>query len=372
MNENVRHLFPITKDYVYLNSAAVAPLPWTTVKEVNSALQDVMYNGSTHFMKWLSNKQRAREIIAGLLKVRPEQIAFMRNTSDGLSALANGISWRSGDNIVSFEREFPSNFYPWRRIRDRFGVEIRLCPEREGRIDLDEFISLINERTRVVAISAVQYGSGYSADLRRIGQAARTSGALFVVDFIQAFGAKTFDMEFVDAAAGSSHKWLCAPEGCGIMYLSDRAREVIEPTLVGWTSVEGWESFAGGEMHWYNNALAWETGTGPNALYFGLTNSLELLRSVGIENIESHLALLTDHLCDSLQGKNYEIVSSRAPAERSQIVCLNHRGGMNANDIYHQLEAKKIVVSAREGRLRIAPHLFNDLEDIDRLVEALP
>ncbi|HEV7642619.1 MAG TPA: aminotransferase class V-fold PLP-dependent enzyme [Pyrinomonadaceae bacterium] len=372
MNENVRHLFPITKDYVYLNSAAVAPLPWTTVKEVNSALQDVMYNGSTHFMKWLGNKQRAREIIAGLLKVRPEQIAFMRNTSDGLSALANGISWQSGDNIVSFEREFPSNFYPWRRIRDQLGVEIRLCPEREGRIDLDEFISLINERTRVVAISAVQYGSGYSADLRRIGQAARQHGALFIVDFIQAFGAKTFDMEFVDAAAGSSHKWLCAPEGCGIMYLSDRAREVIEPTLVGWTSVEGWEQFSNSQSHWYNNALAWETGTGPNALYFGLTNSLELLRSVGIENIESHLGVLTDHLCDSLQGKNYEIVSSRAPGERSQIVCLNHRGGMNANDIYHQLEAKKIVVSAREGRLRIAPHLFNDLEDIDRLVEALP
>src|ERR1700754_4622579 len=124
MNENVRHLFPITKDYVYLNSAAVAPLPWTTVKEVNAALQDVMYNGSTHFMQWLSNKQRAREIIAELLKVRPENIAFMRNTSDGLSALANGISWQAGDNIVSFEREFPSNFYPWRRIRDRFGVEI--------------------------------------------------------------------------------------------------------------------------------------------------------------------------------------------------------------------------------------------------------
>jgi len=372
MNENVRHLFPITKDFVYLNSAAVAPLPWTTVKEVNSALQDVMYNGSTHFMNWLANKRRAREIIAELLKVRPEQIAFMRNTSDGLSALANGISWQNGDNIVSFEREFPSNFYPWRRIRDEFGIEIRLCPERGGRIDLDEFISLINEKTRAVAISAVQYGSGYSADLRRIGEAARQHGALFIVDFIQAFGAKTFDMEFVDAAAGSSHKWLCAPEGCGIMYLSDRAREMIKPTLVGWTSVEGWEQFSNSDSHWYNNALAWETGTGANALYYGLTNSLELLRSVGIENIESHLTLLTDHLCDSLQGKNYEIVSSRAPEERSQIVCLSHRGGMNPNEIYHKLEEKKIVVSAREGRLRIAPHLFNNLEDIDRLVEALP
>jgi selenocysteine lyase/cysteine desulfurase len=372
MNENVRQLFPITKDYVYLNCAAVAPLPWTTVKEVNSALQDVMYNGSVNFMQWMGNKKRARDLAAELLNVKAENIAFMRNTSDGLSSLANGISWQRGDNIVSFEREFPSNFYPWRRIRDEQGIELRLCPEREGRIDLDEFISLIDSNTKAVAISAVQYGSGYSADLRRIGQAARQHDALFIVDIIQAFGAKTFDLEYVDAAAGSSHKWLCAPEGCGILYLSDRAREVIKPTLVGWTSIEGWESFSGGEAHWYNNALAWETGTGPNALFYGLANSLEMFRSAGIENIEKHLAQLTDHLCDSLQGKNYEIVSSRAPDERSQIVCLNHRGGLSANEIYHNLEEKKIIVSAREGRVRIAPHLFNNLEDIDRLVEALP
>jgi cysteine desulfurase/selenocysteine lyase len=372
MLENVRHLFPITKEYVYLNSAAVAPLPWTTVKEVNSAVQDVMYSGSVHFMNWMAKKKQARDLIAGLLKVRPENIAFMRNTSDGLSTLANGIPWSASDNIVSFEREFPSNFYPWRRVRDEFGVQLRLCPEREGRIDLDEFVSLIDANTKIVAISAVQYGSGYAADLRRIGQVTRQHGSLFVVDFIQAFGAKTFDMEFVDAAAGSSHKWLCSPEGCGILYISDRARQFIKPTLVGWTSVEGWEAFSPGEKNWCDNALAWETGTGPMSLYFGLANSLELLKTVGIENIEDHLMQLTEHLCDSLQGKNYEIVSSRAPAERSQIVCLKHRGGMDAGAIYHELEAKKIIVSARDGRVRIAPHLFNNLEDIERLVEALP
>jgi cysteine desulfurase/selenocysteine lyase len=372
MIKNIRHLFPITKEYVYLNSAAVAPLPWTTVKEVNSALQDVMYSGSVHFMQWIDKKQRARELVAGLLKVKPEHIAFMRNTSDGLSTIANGIKWQRGDNIVSFEREFPSNFYPWRRIRDEFGVQIRLCPERSGRYGLDEFVSLIDSNTKVVAISAVQYGSGYSSDLRRIGRAARAAGALFVVDIIQAFGAKTLDMEYVDAAAGSSHKWLCAPEGCGIIYLSARAREMIRPTLVGWTSIDGWDKFSSGESKWYDNALAWETGTGPSSLFFGLVSSLELLRSVGIENIENHLAKLTDYLCERLQEKNYEIVSSRAPGERSQIVCIDHRGGLAANDIYHNLEAKKIVVSSREGRIRIAPHLFNDLEDINRLIEALP
>lgn len=372
MLENVRHLFPITKEYVYLNSAAVAPLPWTTVKEVNSALQDVMYNGSVNFASWLGKKKQARELVAEWLSVKAENIAFMRNTSDGISALANGIKWQSGDNIVSFEKEFPSNFYAWNRISKKLGVELRLCPEREGRIDLDEFINMIDSNTRVVAISAVQFASGYNADLTRIGEAAHRHGALFIVDIIQAFGAKTFDMQYVDAAAGSSHKWLCSPEGCGILYLSDRAREVIEPTLVGWTSVEGWESFTSGEAPWYNNALAWETGTGANALFFGLANSLEILRSAGIENIEKHLDQLTSHLCDSLIGKNYRIVSSRNPGERSQIICLENTAGLNANDIFHQLEAQKIVVSPRGGRLRIAPHLFNNLDDIDRLIDALP
>ena len=121
-----------------------------------------------------------------------------------------------------------------------FGVEFRLCPERDGRIDLDEFISLIDSNTKVVAISSVQYASGFKADLERIGRAARAVDALFCVDIIQGFGALPYDLpaEFVDAACGASHKWLCAPEGCGILYLSDRARERVNPTLVGWISVE--------------------------------------------------------------------------------------------------------------------------------------
>lgn len=372
MNENVRHLFPVTKEYVYLNAAANAPLPWTSVKEVNSMLQDVMYNGSINFMHWLRRKEQARELAAELLGVKAEQIAFMRNTSDGISALANGISWRAGDNIVSFEKEFPSNFYPWRRIRDTHGVELRLCPERDSRIDLDELIAMIDANTRVVAISAVQYASGFNADLRRIGEAVRKTGALFVVDIIQAFGAKTLDLEFVDAAAGSSHKFLCSPEGCGVMYLSGRARELIQPTVVGWASVEGWDDFANTDNPWRQGALAWESGTGASALFYGMANSLELLRSVGIANIEAYLTELTDYLCERMQSKNYELASSRAPGEKSQIVCFKHRGGLSAEELYRLLKGKKIVTAARENRLRISPHLYNNTEDIDRLVEALP
>jgi selenocysteine lyase/cysteine desulfurase len=374
LNEKVRGLFPITKNYAYLNSAAVAPLPTISVEAVRRQLHDVSENGSLNFNQWIDTKNRTRVIIAQMLKVKPEQIAFMRNTSDALSTIANGLKWRKGDNIVSFAKEFPANFHAWRRIRDAFDVELRLCPERNGRIDLDEFIGLIDESTKLVSISAIQYGSGFRADLERIGRAARAVDALFVVDIIQAFGVMPFDLEaqMVDAAAGASHKWLCSPEGCGILHLSDRARERIEPTLVGWISVGEPFDFEDTEQSYKPNALAWETGTGSISLFYGLEQSVKLLQETGVEKIQIYLEELTDYLCELLAGKNYEIVSSRTKDEKSQIICIKHLGGLTPPEIAKRLERENIIVSPRNDRIRIAPHFFNNREDIEKLIEVLP
>ena len=374
MNAEIRALFPAAEKYTYLNSAAVAPLPTVSVEAVTRQLRDVSENGSANFLDWVATKNRAREIIAAMLKARPEQIAFMRNTSDGLATVANGLKWQAGDNIVTFAREFPANFYAWRRIRDEFGVELRLCPERNGRIDTEEFISLIDANTRIVSISAVQFASGFRADLEPIGRAARAHDALFVVDIIQALGTTAFDLEaqFVDAAAGASHKWLCSPEGCGILYLSDRARERVEPTLVGWISVDDAWNFEDYEQDFKPNALAWETGTGTASLFYGLEQSAKLLLETGAERIESYLQDLTDYLCELLAGKNYEIVSSRDQGEKSQIVCIENNDGLLSSEIAKRLERENIIVSPRGSRLRIAPHFFNNQKDIERLVERLP
>ncbi len=374
MNEQIRKLFPATEKYAYLNSAAVAPPPTVSVEAVMSQLRDASENGSVNFGEWVATKNRARQIAAEMLKVKSEQIAFVRNTSDAFSTVANGLKWKKGDNIVSFGREFPANFYAWRRIRDCFGVELRLCPERDGRIDLDEFVGLIDENTKLVSISAVQYASGFCADLERIGRAARAVDALFAVDIIQAFGALPLDLpsKFVDAAAGASHKWLCSPEGCGILYLSDRARERIEPTLVGWISVADAWNFEDVEQDYQPNALAWETGTGTASLFYGLEQSLKLLSETGVENIKNYLEELTDYLCELVAGKNYEIVSSRKSGEKSQIVCIKHRGGLEPIKIAERLQKENIIVSPRNDRIRIAPHFFNNREDIERLIEVLP
>jgi len=374
MNPEIRTLFPALEQYAYLNSAAVSPMPTTAVDAIVSQLRDVAGHGSLHYPDWVSTKDRCRSLVAEMLRVRPDQVAFVRNTSDGVASIANGLKWQHGDNIVSFEGEFPANFYPWRRIRDQFDVELRLCREIDGRVDIDELLSMISANTKVVALSAVQFASGFRADLERVGRAARAVDALFVVDIIQGFGAMPFDLpeQFVDAACGASHKWLCSPEGCGIIYLSDRARERVAPTLVGWISVETPWDFASREQAFKPTALAWESGTGPSALFYGLEQSLKLLHETGAERIEHHLAGLTDSLCVGLAGKEYEVISSRLPGESSQIVCIKHRGSLTSNEIAAELQERDVIVSPRGDRLRIAPHFYNNGDDIARLVDALP
>lgn len=374
MNEHIRSLFPALKTYTYLNSAAVSPMPTTAIEAVNWQLNDVASNGVLHYTDWVATKDRARSLVAGMLNVAPEQIAFMRNTSDGFAAVASGLEWTSDDNIVSFAEEFPANFYPWRHVRDKHGVDLRLAPEREGRIDLDELISLIDSNTKVVAISAVQFASGFNVDLERIAKAAHAVEALLAVDIIQALGARGFDLPAlgVDIASGASHKWMCAPEGCGLLYLSDEARNRMDPSFVGWISVETPWDFENREQPFKPNALALESGTGCSSLFYGLEQSAKLLTETGLDKIESYLDDLTDYMCELLAGKNYDVVSSRAPGEKSSIVCLKHRDGMSCNDVAAHLEKEKVIVSPRNDRVRISPHFYNDREDIERLVATLP
>lgn len=372
MTPELRALFPVTQRSIYLNHAAISPPPITTIRAVEAQLKDVHEHGSANFRDWLAVKEEARALLARLLGARPEQVAFMRNTSDALSTVANGLNWRRGDNLVTFSREFPSNIYPWLRVRDAFGVEVRMCEERDGRIDFTELSSLIDHNTRVVAISQVQYASGFRMDLERLGRIARQHDALFVVDVIQALGVVPthVEEEFIDVAAGAGHKWLLAPEGVGYLYLSDRARERIQPTLVGWVSVPNPDDYFNFEQGWNRGALAWETGTGPTALLHGFKASLELLTQFGVRNISNYLEELTDDLCERLRGKRYEVVSSRASGEKSHIVCIRHPD-LSAMALYHRLNTRNIITAPRGGRLRIAPHLYNTPAEIEELIQAL-
>lgn len=374
MDSAIRALFPAALSGTYLNSAAIGPLPTPAVSAIADQLKHVSEAGSANLRDRLSMKDRVRGLVAAALGVDGDDIAFTRNTSDGLCAVAAGLAWSSGDNIVSIAGEFPANYYPWRSVHDRHGVELRLAPSKGGRIDTERLCSMIDANTKLVTVSAVQYASGFRLDLERIGRAARRHDALFAVDIIQAFGAMPLDLEAqqVDIACGAGYKWLCSPEGCGIFYISPRARDRVESPPCGWMGVERPWDFGDRAQEPIDRASKWETGMGGTALLCGLEASLEILIKTGIGKIERHLTELTEFLCEIIPGGKYEVVSSRSPGERSQIVSLACRNGHSADSAAEILEKEGVTVSSRDGLVRISPHFFNTFDDIQTAASALP
>jgi len=373
MNDDIRKLFPVTRKYIYLNHAAVSPLALPVVEAMHGIIKDVSDNGVVNYQHWLKRYMEVRAMVAQLVNARPEQITFMRNTSDGLSAIANGYDWRAGDNLVTCNVEFPANIYPWLRLKAEVGIEVRMAEERDTRIDIDEMLSLVDERTRMISISFVEFASGFRFDLARIGKFCREREILFVVDAIQGLGALSLNVErdCIDAFAADSHKWLLGTEGVGVFYISDRALELIKPTVVGWMSVNDWENYLDYRLNYRPGALRFECGTPNTVGIYGLGGALEMILGVGIEKIESYLIELGDYLCEGLQSKGYTVVSSRRDGEKSAIICCAHQKHSPAS-LYHRLKAQNVICAPRCGRLRISPHFYNTKDEIDTLLDLLP
>lgn len=373
MNDAIRSLFPVTQKYVYLNHAAVSPLSTRVREAMTQLVADVALNGSVNYRDWLATYDRARQSAARLVNARPHEIAFMRNTSDAIAAVANGLKWRAGDNLVTTAVEFPANVYPWMRVAEKHGVTIKKAAERDGRIDTDELLALIDERTRVVTISWVQFASGFRSDIQRIGNFCRKRGVFFFVDAIQGLGGLRMDVErdSVDAFAADAHKYLIGPEGIAVMYISERVLEQIEPTVVGWMSVKHWEDYLDYRMDFQEGALRFECGTLNTAGVYGLNAAIDLLLEIGPEPIEAHLLGLSDYLAERLPEKGYTVTSSRRAGETSGIVCCTHPRHTPAK-LYHHLGERNIITAPRLGRLRVAAHFYNTRDDIDALVAALP
>jgi selenocysteine lyase/cysteine desulfurase len=259
------------------------------------------------------------------------------------------------------------------RLGKERGIQIRRAQERDGRIDADDLLALIDDRTRAVALSWVQFGSGFRCDLTRIGRFCRERNIVFVVDVIQGLGGLKLDVEqhCVDAFAADAHKYLLGPEGVALLYVSDRVIDFIKPTVVGWTSVKNYERHLDYELNYREGAGRFECGTLNTAGVYGLGAAIELFLEVGPAEIETYLLELTDHLCRGLTSKGYTIVSSRIPGEASAVVTCTHQR-YSAKELYRILSAEKIITAPRVNRLRISPHFYNTIQEVDMLVEALP
>ncbi|MEP7271899.1 MAG: aminotransferase class V-fold PLP-dependent enzyme [Acidobacteriota bacterium] len=373
MNENIRRLFPVTKNYIYLNHAAASPVSLPVYERITAHARDILDSGLANWREWGGVIEKAREQAALLVNAQPSQIAFTPNTSTGISTIANGIAWRAGDNVVTADCEFPANLSPWIRLEQERGIEVRKATEVDGRIELASILDLVNERTRVVALSFVEFASGFRNDLRSIGHFCRERDVLFVVDAIQGLGALKLDVirDHVDAFSADAHKFLLGPEGAGLLYAGPRALAAVKPSVVGWMSFESPFSFGGGRQEYVAGARRFEPGTLNVSGIVGLGAALELFHSVGVELIEEYLLSLSSYLGSCLDEKGYEVVSSRRPGETSSIVCCRH-ARHSSNVLSHALEEKRIITTARMGRLRLSPHFYNTRDDIDQLIDALP
>ena len=368
----MRELFPITQRYAYLNAASVAPL----AGPVRAAI-DVYLNRQVEEpfdeAHWWKLREQVRALVGQLLRVRPETCLFTQNTTTGLSLVAAGLDWRTNDNVVGVQGEYPANIYPWMALKDR-GVELRLYQPVEGRIDPGRLVDQCDAHTRLIAISLVQFWNGFRSDLEAIGRACRERDLFLVVDGVQAVGGLDVDAGSLplDFLAAGAQKWLLGPLGIGVSYVGPRLFEQLRPVAVGTDSVVRDHEYFEYDLTLKPNARRFEEATPNLAGILGLGAALNLLVRAGMARVESHVLRLAQLLRNELPGRGYQLVApGRKPAEHSGIVSFRHPR-MVPEEVEARLRDARVILSQRGDFLRASPHYYNNEDDVARLLDALP
>jgi len=372
--KKIRADFPITENYVYFNHAAVSPLSKRTMNAVRDFLSVISEHGITktasdQFTEIVAN---TRASVASLINAEDDEIAFVKNTTQGILIAANGIDWRAGDNVVTASVEFPANVYPWLNLK-RYGVETKFVQEKDARIPLEDIESAIDDKTRAVSISFVEFASGFRNNLEAIGQMCQEKGVFFIVDAIQGLGALDIDVKKckIHIMSADGHKWLMATEGIGCFYCSRDILDEIIPSNVGWNSVVNESAYLDYDLMLRPDAQRFEEGSLNIMGIYALGAAVDQLLELGVQNVEARVLALTDLLVDRLKEKGYQIVSSLIPEERSGIVCFRSEK-RSSTELCQLLMDNNIIVSDRAQCVRVSPHFYNSEEEIGQMMEILP
>ncbi len=367
-------LFPVTRGYTYLNHAAVGPVPAPVAWAAHQAFEGLSLRGSIE-MEGRDAQVDVRQRFGRLINAPAECIAFTKNVSDAFMTIAHGLEWRPGDNIVTVRGEFPANVYPWLNLAEQ-GVETRFAPTRDGRLMMDDLAALIDDQTRLVSISYVQFSSGMRADVAAIAKLAHAHGALCAVDGIQALGALRLDATAADLdfVASGSAKWLLSPAHVGLLYVRPDFLPKMRVSRRGWLSVTMPFDFFDYEQPLRDDAGRLEGGSNNWLSLVTLDAALALLQVNDADAIERRVLELAARVRGGLARLGFDITSPEGPNERSAILTFRHRVAdpAAADAMVKRLaEDAKIVISARNGLLRVSPHFYNTEHDIDRLLDQL-
>ncbi|MCE9624455.1 MAG: aminotransferase class V-fold PLP-dependent enzyme [Deltaproteobacteria bacterium] len=373
--ERYREMFPVTREWIYLNHAGVAPISRPVAEAVETFNRLALEQGYTGAGVWHKRIEETRADCARLIGASPEEIAFVKNTSHGLSLVARGLDLKEGDEVLISEIEFPSNVYPWMAL-EKSGVVLKKIPTRGPELNLDHLEKLITEKTRVLSLSSAQYGNGYRLPIADIGRLCRDMGIYFVLDAIQTLGAFPLDVarEQVDFLTADAHKWMLGHEGIGLFYARKALIEKLEPALLGWNSVARPLDFDHIHFNLKPDAGRFEEGSHNALSIYGLGAAVSLLLEVGVERISERILGLTDRLIQGLQAQGLQITNSLEPRHRSGIVTLRlpeDPEGQKLPDLERRLFSKKIYASVRRQNLRFSPHFYNTDDEIAQVLETL-
>lgn len=362
-----RDQFPVTQNLVYLNHAAVAPLCRRAAEAMQGLAQDALDFGSAHYQNWLGTYEGLRVATAKMIHATRDEIAIVKNTSEGISTVAIGIRWRSGDIVVAFKEEFPANYYPWKRLETQ-GVEVRWLSVFDGLDRIDEAC----KGARMLAVSYVQYLSGYRVDLIQIGEICARRGCFFLVDAIQGLGAFPIDVRAasIDALAADGHKWLLGPEGCGVLYVRKERQDEIDPIEFGWTNVAKYFDYSSRDMTLRSDAGRYECGTLNTVGCYGLRASIEFLLEAGVENVACAVQALGNQIHDGVAAMGFETLGCRSHATGAGIVSFR-KAGVESQAIVRKLKDAGIIAAPRQGWVRTSPHFYIAPEEIDKMLAEL-
>ena len=364
-----RSEFPITDKYTFLNHAAISPPPVRVGEAVESLFREFSYDGIACYPKWEKRVEEVRHLFAELIGAAANEIAFVGNTSEGLSTVAAGLEWKKGDGVLVTRPDFPTNIYPWMNL-ERHGVQVHFIERSGGRFGIGEVDKALKPGCKLLSVSSVDFASGFYCDLEALGEFCHRKGLLFCVDGIQSLGVIPMDVRRfrIHFLASGGHKWLLSTLGCGALFVSKEAGNLIHPERVGWKSVIDEEDFFRLHFDLKPDALRFEPGTMNVAGIYALGAAVELLLEVGVGKIYEHVLGINDLLFQGLKDRKIQIASPMGEKERSGILSFIPLSDLKS--LYRFFSEERIMVSLRDNMIRLSPHFYNNLDDVNRFLEA--
>ena len=366
--------FPWTGETTYLNNAGSGPIP----ERARRVIDEITAKRTAPHLLPDRDMQQAladcRNLLARIINAGVEEIGLATSTSFGLSLAARGLPLKAGDTVLVSEREFPAVVYPWLMLKER-GVAVELVPTTpEGWPDEDRLVERLSDPSvRALSVSWVQFSTGYRVDLGRLSAACRANGTFLVVDAIQGVGQIPLDVRRtpVDVLACGGQKWLLSPWGSAFIYVRRELLTVLEPVLVGWTAFEGTEDYS--RLTEYNptlkrDARRYEVGTLPFQGFIGMRESLRMLLELGVERVAARNRTLREPVLQAAARGEITVTSPTDPAHDSSIVCVAPE---HVAETFHALKKCSVICALREGRIRLSPHCYNTVEEVEKVVAIL-